>query len=182
MAILPGDILYYLSAPAASSGFTSPGSVGNSLGKFMSTSQVNSGSLDDIFPDITPSQNAGLQVDYQCVFIWNNTQTGLIATQPYAWIPTQLYTPNLVNMAIGVDPTPAAPFNAAFAQALTITSSFAAPANVTFVPPSALYTSGVSLPDLPPTYAQAIWLQRTATASPPGQMAFQLTTTFTSSN
>ena len=85
-AIVSGDIVYLLSSTSVGTGFSGTSSAGNSLGKFCTTSVV-SNSLDNVFLDLTGAQNAALQVDYQCVFIQNNTASGNSMLNTTVWIP-----------------------------------------------------------------------------------------------
>ena len=72
MAILVTDVKFLLSDPAAAAGYTMPGVPGNSLGKYASTSQLSATPADNLFTDLPGAQNAALQVDYECLFIWNS--------------------------------------------------------------------------------------------------------------
>lgn len=168
MPVIPSEVQWYLSDPNTGLGFTGNGLAGQSLGRFMSTTQVNSAQpLDDLFLDITPAQNAGGQVDYQCVFLMNNTVTGLMMKNPYVWMPSALWTYNGAMLAVGLDPTGVVTYNSASVQAVTIATSLNAPAGVnTWIQqPLSLWTAGLKLPDIPPQYCVAIWIQRTATNS-----------------
>ena len=169
MPILQSEAQYYMANPNASTGFSGTSQAGNSLGKFMSTMQVNNAvPLDNLFTDILPSQNAGGQVDYQCVFLMNNTATGDLMKNCYVWMPQQLWTPGGAAFSIGSDPIGVVPYNSSTAQAALISSSTHAPANVTnyVIQPQSQPQFGLKIPDLPPQMCIALWLQRTATNSP----------------
>lgn len=166
-AIVSSDILYYLSAPGASAGNATAGTVGNSLGKYISTTQLSSTPLDNLFPDLTGAQNAASQVDYACVFVLNNTASGNSMLNTVAWIPTSGNIVGATTHAIGVDTTAASAKASASAQALVIANATTAPTGVTFVAPSATNSGGVSLGTIAPGYCRAIWIRRTATNSAP---------------
>lgn len=179
MAISPSEVRWYLSNPNAASGYMGTGTPGNSLGKYMSTTQVSSVALDDIFLDLLAAQNAGLQVDYQCVFVVNFTITGNTMRNPYVWMPLQNYTPNGAKMAIGVDPIGPVPYQSSSPQASVIPNSVTAPPVAVWYGPSPVFNpGGLLIPDIPPGYAQAVWIQRTATNSPaltPQSLSLQIT-------
>lgn len=182
MGILASDVQFYLSNPFGAAGFQGIGQPGVSRGKFMSTSAVYGGvPLDNLFLDVTGAQNAGGQIDYQCVFIYNNTASGDFMRTPYVWMPLQLFTPGGCTMAVGVDPTGPTPFNSGTAQAVVINTNTSAPAGVTaWFGPNEVYTAGLLVPDVPPQYCIAIWIQRTAVNSPPlTPQTFSLQCTFT---
>jgi hypothetical protein len=183
MAILAAEVQFYLANPNANQGYQGIGQPGYSLGKYMSTTQVpGTYSLDNLFLDITGAQNVSQQVDYQCVFIMNNTVSGDTMHAPYAWIPTQLYTAGGANIAIGMDAAGVVPYNTSFQQAVLINTNTSPPPGVAaWYQPSVLYTSGCPLPDIPPQYCVAVWLQRTATnSSPLSPQTFSLECTFAS--
>lgn len=181
--ITPTDIQWFLSNPNAGTGFSGIGTPGNSLGKYMSTSQVFSGvPLDDLFQDIPGPQNAAGQIDYQCVFMMNNTPTGNFMHNPYIWLPLALYTSGGAQITIGMDSHGPVPFNQAAQQAVTIAGSTTAPTGVAaYASPSAVFTQGLLIPDVPPLNCIALWIQRVAVNSPPlSPQTFSIQCTFSS--
>lgn len=177
MAIVASDIQWYLSNPSASVGYSGIGTPGNSRGGYMSTSQISATPLDDLFTDITPAENAGLQVDYQCLFVMNNTASGIMALQPYIWLPltttnssgqtVPLYTGS-ATIQFGIDPALVVSYNSSIAQAQIIGSNTTEPTGITWYQPSELFTEGIAIGNLAPQTCQAIWFQRTATAGQAG--------------
>jgi hypothetical protein len=181
MPISPSEVRWYLSNPSASTGYSGVGTPGNSLGKFMSTTQVSSTPIDDLFLDLSPAQNAALQVDYQCIFLASFTATGDNMRNPYVWMPSQLYTPDGAMLQMAVDPIGPQPYQSTSPQAQVISSSTSAPTVVGWCGPSGLYYDGLLIPDIPPGYACAVWIQRTATNSPAlTPQSLQLEVTFAS--
>ena len=173
-AIVPGDVLYYLSAPGASAGFATAGTVGDSWGNFMSTTPVSATALNNLFPDITGAENAASQVDYACVFILNNTASGNSMLNVVAWLPTASDVAGGASVALAADPTAASLKTASVAQALTIANSTTAPAgisswvtDVASAPTSPSYTGGVQLGTIAPGYCKAVWIRRTAANTAP---------------
>lgn len=155
-----------LSAPNAASGYSAPGTVYNSLGKFMSTTQLNTAvPLDNLFPDMTGAENAAKGTDYQCLFFYN-TDTTYTLTGVTAWLPTTGLQTSAITWAVGADPTGPVPYNSSSPQAGSITSPWVAPTVTSWVAPiSAVTTStpGATLGSVPPGYVAAFWISRTAT-------------------
>jgi hypothetical protein len=181
MPISPSEVRWYLSNPNASTGFSGIGTPGNSLGKWMSTTQVSNTAIDDLFLDLSAAQNAALQVDYQCIFIANFTVTGDSMRNPYVWMPSQQYTVGGATMLLAFDPIGAVPYTSTSPQAQAISQSTSTPTVVSWFGPSPLYYNGLLIPDIPPGYAVAVWIQRTATNSPAiTPQSLQLEVTFAS--
>lgn len=180
MAIVASDIKFLLSAPVATAGYLLPGSPGNSLGIYASTTQLStaSGGLDNLFTDLTGAQNAANQVDYACVFIWNSNSNHTMLT-PYAWLPVGLLgNTNTASFAVGADPILPSALGSAGAQAVGIANSLQAPSGVTtWAGPSTLSTNGVALPNIPAGSVAAVWIRRTANGAA-GLNQFTLDITF----
>ena len=175
----PNEVQYLLAAPNASAGYTSPGTVYNSNGKYCSTTQVNTSvPANNLFTDITGPQNSSEQVDYQCVFIYNSDQnTAMVATT--AWIPVSSVTSNAVSWAIAADPTGASAYNTSGQQALLIANPYVAPVGIsTWTPPSGDFSGGISLGTIGPRQVAAVWIRRTATGVAADPAAFTLQATF----
>jgi hypothetical protein len=178
MPISPSEVRWYLSNPNASTGYSGTGTPGNSLGKWMSTTQVSDTPIDDLFLDLSAAQNAALQVDYQCIFLANFTVTGNYMRNPYVWMPSQNYTPAAAMLQMAVDPIGPTLYNGTSPQAQVISMSTSAPTVVGWYGPSPLYFNGLLVPDIAPGYAVAVWMQRTATNSPaltPQSLSLQVT-------
>jgi|SRR5581483_6389061 len=174
-ALVFSDILYYLSAPSASAGFANAGTAGASWGGYISTSQLNSSvTLDNLFNDITGSQNAADQVDYACLFVLNNTSSGNSMLNTVVWVPNSAYVAGGANAAVGADPTGISVKTVTSLQAVKITSNTVAPAGVsTWIGPQASaptapsYTGGLQIGTVPPGSCFALWIRRTAANSAP---------------
>jgi hypothetical protein len=174
-AIVPGDILFYLSAPSASAGFTTAGTPGASWGGYISTSQLNAAvTLDNLFTDITGAENAAGQVDYACLFVLNNTSSGNSMLNTVAWLPLSGFVAGGANVALGADPAGVTVKTVTTLQAAKISTNTAAPAGVTTwvtpqssAPPPPSYAGGLQVGTVPPGSCFALWIRRTATNSPP---------------
>lgn len=164
-AIVASDVKLYLSAPGASAGNANAGTVGNSLGKYISTTAVSGTALNNLFNDLTGAQNAASQVDYQCVFILNDTASGNSMLNTVVWINAQVS--GGADAAIGLDTTAASPrAQSGTPQALTIANATTAPSGVTFSA-AASSGAGLALGTLAPGNVKALWIRRTANNSAP---------------
>ena len=163
--ITSAQILFYLSAPMASSGYTMPGVPGNSLGGYVSTTQLSPTYLDNLFPDLSGAQNASNQVDYACVFVFNNNKTGNTMLNPVAWLPMSLLgVDNAATFEVGADPTTPSVLGSSSAQAVSIANPVQAPSGVTsWSAPTSTAVGGIALSNILPGYVAAVWIKRTAT-------------------
>lgn len=173
-AIVSSDILYYLSAPGAVAGFVTAGTVGDSWGNYISSTQLSSTPLNDLFPDVTGAQNAASQVDYACLFVLNNTSSGNSMLNAVAWLPSSLDVAGGTTVQIAGDPGAASSKTTSSQQAVKITASTNAPAGVsgwvspTGTPPTfPSYTNGIQLGTIAPGFCRAIWIKRTAANTSP---------------
>jgi hypothetical protein len=159
------EVQLLLAAPAASGGYSAPGSVYNSNGRFCSTTQLNTTvALNNLFPDLTGPQNAALMTDYQCLFVYNTDDTDTMANI-WAWIPASSVTGPL-QWKVGADDTGVSSYNSGVAQAGYITSPTIAPATVsTWYSPSASAAGGAQMTSIGPGQVAALWISRTATNS-----------------
>jgi hypothetical protein len=160
-----GEVQLLLAAPQAASGYSSPGTVYNSLGKWASTTQVNETvTLNNLFPDTTGPQNAAEMVDYQCLFVYNTDDTSTM-TNVYAWVPTSSILGPL-EFAVGADSTGVSSYDSGSVQAGIITQPTLAPGTVsTWYGPSSSASGGAPLGSIGPGQVAAFWVRRTATNS-----------------
>lgn len=156
MLIHPSDIRLRLSAPGASAGNTVGGTAGNSLGRFVATTEFVNATPHNLFREVTAGENAGGTVDYQCLFVHNAHPTNTLQW-PRASITSQVA--GGVNVAIGVDPTPATALASPSAQAAVIADKDTAPAGVTF-------GTAVVLGRIPAGKVKALWVRRTSVNAP----------------
>lgn len=173
------DVQLLLSAPQAASGYSVPGSIYNSNGRWASTTQLNAAvPLNNLFPDLTGPQNAAGQVDYQCLFVYNTDDVATM-TNVIAWIPAASVT-GTVEWAVGADTTGATSHNSILQQAGLITAPTIAPSTVQgWAGPSAFASGGVQLPVIGPGQVAAAWVRRAAVNSPAFEGAgFDLQVTF----
>jgi len=158
MAIQPGDIVLNYSIKTGSAGNTTASNAASSLGKYVSTTEIASGVLYNLFPTLTGDQNSSGASDYKCVFVRNKHST-LTLIAPVVWL-TGL-TASSTTYSIGLDSNPASLVGASAAQAALIATTANAPAGVTFSAPTTK-SAGIALGDLPPLSCIALWVKRKA--------------------
>lgn len=159
MAITASDIKFRLSIKTGSAGNSlAQGSPNASLGKYVSTTNWAGGVLNDLFDDITGSENLASAADYRCIFIYNSHAT-LSLLNAKAWLPAQ--TSGGAVVTIGVDPAGQKDLGDSAAQAAEIADETVAPSGVTFVAAATL-NAGLALGDLGPGKVIAVWIKRAA--------------------
>ena len=174
MSIVPSDILFMLSAPNATAGLTQPGNPGLSWGNYVSTTVMSSTPLDNLFQDITGPENAGSQVDYACLFVYNNTLSGDTMLNTLAWLPSSFATGGGASIAIALDPAGMTLATTSSAQATRISSAIIAPTGVSgwvspvsSQPSGPSFTGGLQMGSIPPGYVYPMWVRRTAANTAP---------------
>lgn len=86
MPIVSSDILVKLSVTSGAAGnSTAQGNVNNSLGKYISTTQITDATLNNLFDDISGDENAAGTTDYRCIF-FHNAHASLTLQSPKVWI------------------------------------------------------------------------------------------------
>lgn len=159
MSIIATEILYKTSTTAGAAGnANAQTTAGQSLGKYISTTTITDATLNNLFPDVTGTENAAANVDYQGYFV-HNSNASLTWTGPVAWLSAEVA--GGVTTAISIDTTAASAIGSATAQMKTIANKNTAPATQTFTAPTTKGT-GLALSDLPAGQCKGIWVQRTA--------------------
>jgi hypothetical protein len=162
MPITASDILFKLSVPGASAGDADAQSDPNdSLGGYVSTTEVSGTALNNLFDDVSGQENLDEAVEYRCVFVHNDHAS---LTLQNAVIYVSAETAGGANAAIGVDTTAASAVDASSAQALIVVDETTAPVGVSFSTPTTRET-GLSLGDIAAGEVKAFWIRRTATNS-----------------
>lgn len=158
MPIVSTDIQFRLSTKSGSAGDTTTSTPSASLGKYVSTTQMATGA-NNLFDNISGSENIAQATDYRCVFVLNNHATLTLEA-------SNIYVTNVAggaDVTIGIDPAAASAKGSATAQATSIASESAAPSGVTFSAPA--QGSELVLGDIGPGQVRAVWVKRTATNS-----------------
>jgi hypothetical protein len=159
MAITASDILFKLSIKTGSAGNSSAqGDPNASLGKYISTTQVSGTALNNVFDNVSGSENAASENEYRCVFV-HNAHATLTLENAKVWINAE--TAGGASVAVAADSTAASAIGSASAQALEIANEDTAPAGpLTFSSPTS-YATGVALGNIPAGQCKAFWIRRT---------------------
>ncbi len=163
MPINDTNIAFKYSVKTGSAGNTVAGNAAGSLGKYISTTELTSAVLYNLFPTLTGDQNFNELSDYKCLFIHNKHATLTLVT-PILWLTSK--TASSTTYTIGLDTNLASAIGAASAQAALVATTANAPAGVTFSEPLTK-GAGLAVGDLLPGYARAFWVKREANNTGP---------------
>lgn len=163
MPIASTDILIKYSVKTGTAGNQTAGTAAGSLGKYISTTQITTATLSNLFDAITGAENAVSESEYRCIFVHNNHAT-LAYQNVFVFISAEVA--GGANATIGVDPTAATAVGAASVQAVEVANEDTAPAGVTFSAPTT-YATGLAMGTLNAGQCRAVWIRRTATNSVP---------------
>lgn len=158
MAIVAGDLLWKLSVTSGSAGNTTVGTPAGSLGKYISTTLWDQGTLDNnLFDDVSGAENLAEESEYRCVFVHNNHAT-LTLQSAVVYIDSQVSGGAVVT--IGVDTTAASAIGSASTQAVTIANEDTAPSGVTFFNTAISRATGLAMGDINPGFCKGVWIKR----------------------
>lgn len=164
MPIVASDIQFRLSVLSGSQGNSVAGTPAGSLGAWVSTTVLTDATLNNLFDDVSGAENAALEAEYRCLFVYNSHAT-LEYQNVFLWIDSQVT--GGADVAIGVDPTAASAVNATVQQALSVANEDTAPAGVGFSTTAVTRGTGLSLGTIPASGVKAFWVRRTTTNSAP---------------
>lgn len=160
MPVSNADVKLKLSIKTGSAGHASAQADPNaSLGKYISTTEVNSGTpLNNLFDNVSGAENTAGTPDYRGVVIHNDDTSNRTITNVVAFLASEVAGGAVV--AIGVDPAAASALTNASAQMAEIANETTAPAGVTFTSPTTA-GAGVSLGTLTSDQVRGLWIRRT---------------------
>ncbi len=160
MPIVQADIKIKFSVKTGSAGNSTAGTAAGSLGKYISTTEITTNVLNNLFDDISGDENANSTVDYRCIFVHNSHAT-LTLLGTVVWISAEVA--NGASIAIAIDDLAASVIGSSSAQADEITNETTAPGSGvgSFSSPTTKGT-GLSLGDIAAGSCRAIWIRRTA--------------------
>lgn len=163
MPIAGSDIHYKLSLKTGSAGNQSAQADPNqSLGKYISTTDITDNTLNNLFDDVSGDENAASTVDYRCIFI-HNAHATLTLLSPKVWLSAEVA--GGANITIAIDNAAASAIGSASAQADQITNETTAPSSAGSFSGPTTKAAGLSLADLPAGQCRAVWVKRTAANS-----------------
>jgi hypothetical protein len=160
-AITSGEILFKYSV-AAAAGNTTASAAGTSLGDQVSTTAWAGGSVNDLFDDISGSENAASTVDYRCIFVHNSNASNALQN---AVVYISAETAGGASIAIATDNTAASALASGSTQAATIANETTAPSGVSAFSSPTTAGTGLSLGSIPAGNVKAFWIRRTAANS-----------------
>lgn len=161
MPIVDNDIKVRLSTKSGSAGNTLAQADPNlSIGKYISTTDLVTATLNNLFDNVTGGENAASAVDYRCLFVYNSHST-LDLENAGVYISSQVS--GGTTLAIAIDDIAASAVGASSAQAFAASTETTDPdAGVgAFSSPSSSGTA-LSLGTIPAGSCKAFWVRRTA--------------------
>lgn len=150
MPITATDIQYRLSGGA---GNADPNA---SLGGIMSTTQITTASLHNLFDQVSGDEAAAGDVEYRGIYVLNNHGT-LTWEAVFAWISSQTSSPDTA-LAIALAG------EGVNATMETIANESTAPVGESFTAPASK-AAGLSMGDIAAGQRYGIWIRRTVTAA-----------------
>lgn len=158
-AITAAEIVFRYTVKTGTAGDSTAGTAAGSLGKYASTTAWAGGSANDLFDDISGTENAANTVDYRALAVLNNNASNALEN---AVVYISAETAGGAGIAIATDNLAAAPKGQAGAQLAEIANETTAPTGVSaFSSPTTIGT-GLSLGNIPVANVKGFWVRRTA--------------------
>lgn len=158
MAITATDILFKLSKNTGPGNSSAQADPNDSIGGFMSSTQITDATLHNLFDVVTGDENAASDVEYRCFFIHNN-HGSLTWESVKVWLFSE--TAGGASAAIAIDGTGVVSATSASAQAERVANESTAPSGETFSSPTTK-GAGLSVGNIGAGQTVAIWVRRTA--------------------
>lgn len=160
MPIASSDVLFKLSIKTGSAGNSAAQPDPNqSLGKYISTTQLSGTALNNLYDNISGAENAASTVDYRCVFVHNSHAT-LTLQNAVVYVSSEVA--GGASVAIAVDNVAASAIGSASAQADSVATETTAPSAVGAFSTPTTSAAGLSLGSIPAGQTRAFWVRRTA--------------------
>lgn len=164
MPILPSDLQWRYSTLAGSAGDTLvAGGPGTSLGRWVSKTLITGGLEQNVFPNLTGTENEAENSDYQLVFLCNMHAT-FTAEAAVAWLTSE-YAGG-ADLAFATDNLPASPIGAPVPQASNIPNKNTAPQGAGTWATATSKEDGLVIGNIPPGHVKGIWIRRHANNAP----------------
>lgn len=160
MPIIASDIKKKLSTKSGSAGNTlAQANVNLSLGKYISTTEIVTATINNLFDNVTGGENADSTVEYRCVFVHNSHAT-LDFENAAIYISSQVA--GGTTLAIAIDDIAASAIGGSSAQAFEAATETTDPAAGVgaFSSPTTSGTA-LSLGTIPAGFCKAFWVRRT---------------------
>jgi hypothetical protein len=159
MSVVASDMLLKYSVSAAA-GNTTAGTAATSLGDQVSTTQITSAALNNLFDDVSSAEATSGDVEYRCVFVHNNHATDTAFNVTVA-VQSQVALGASIDLALdGIGVTAV---GSASAQALTVANESTAPSGGAGV---GSYGAGpLTIGTMAPGTVAGVWVRRTVSAA-----------------
>ena len=155
MAIVASDIKKRLSVTTGSAGdSTAQANPNNSLGKYISTTDITDATLNNLFDDVSGAEASAGDVEYRCLFILNNHAT---LTFYGATIAVLSQTALGGSIDIALDNLAVSAKGSASAQAATIADESTGPGGSA----GSFGAGPLTIGDMAPGQVKGIWVRRT---------------------
>lgn len=128
----------------------------NSIGGAMSSTEINSEELNNLFDRMTKSENINEITDHRCIYIYNNGDDDFINGKVY--IDNITPEGSLTEFKIGIGSLNSTPG--------VLSSEISSPAGITFN--SHFAFTKKSIPDIPANSFVPVWIKRKAKNTPLG--------------
>jgi len=161
MAITATDILYKLSINSSPGDSAAQADPNDSIGGYISTTQITDATGQNLFDDITGARNEALEVDYRGFFVHNN-HGSLTWQSVVVWLSAEVA--GGADTAIALDGIGATAVNSGSTQMERLPDDTTAPTGESFSAPTTKGT-GLSIGNLTSDQVHGIWVRRTATNS-----------------
>lgn len=159
-AITTAEILYKRSVKTGTAGnSTAQADPNASLGKYISTTAWDGGALNDLFDDVSGTENADSTVDYRCIFI-HNSNTANVYENVVIYLSAE--TAGGASIAIATDNIAASAIGATAAQAAEIANETTAPTGTSAFSSPTTAAAGLPLGNIAAGSCRAFWVRRTA--------------------
>lgn len=165
-AIVASDIVTRYSVTTGAAGDTTVGSATTSLGKYASNTAWTGGTINDLFDNISGTENANSIIDYRGIAILNNNAANVFEN-PAIFISAE--TAGGASIALAIDSIAASPKGQAGAQMLQIANETTAPAGpltyFTFTTYATALAGGLATANIGIANVKGIWIRRSAANS-----------------
>lgn len=155
MAITASDLLLRFSV-AAAAGNTTGGTAAGSLGDQISTTDLTTATLHNLFGVVTEAESAAGVTKYRCVFLLNNHAT---LTYQAASIALTSQTSGGSSIALALDNVGVTAKGSSSAQAAVVASETTVPSGV-----GAFGSGLLTIGDIPAGSVAAFWVRQTTAA------------------
>jgi hypothetical protein len=159
MSVIGTDMLLKFSV-AAAAGNTTGGTAATSLGDQVSTTQITTATIGNLFDDVSAAEATAGDVEYRCVFVHNNHATD---TAINVQISVQSEVALGASVALALDNIGVTAVGSATAQALTIANESTAPSGGAGI--GAFGAGPLTIGNMGPGTVAAVWVRRTVGAA-----------------